>query len=44
MEEGKEKERKKKRGKKKILVGKEGFPGAGVTLVAVQQVTTLGCN
>jgi hypothetical protein len=36
--EGEEKER------KKITMGKEGFPRAGPTLLAVQQVTAVRCN
>jgi hypothetical protein len=43
--EGEEKERKeKKEERKKIAVGKEGFPRSGPTLLAVQSVTALRCN
>jgi hypothetical protein len=35
---GEEKER------KRIAMGKEGFPGAGPTLLAVQRVTDVRCN
>jgi hypothetical protein len=38
------KENRRKGGKKKITMGKEGFPGAGLTLLAVQQVATVRCN
>jgi hypothetical protein len=44
---GEEKEREKKRGKKKkkkITTGKEGFLGAGPTLLAVQRVAAIRCN
>jgi hypothetical protein len=43
---GEEKERKtiEERKKKKIAVGKEGFLGAGPTLLAVQQVTAARYN
>jgi hypothetical protein len=30
--------------KKKITMGKEGLPGAGPTLMAVQQVAAVRCN
>jgi hypothetical protein len=42
MEKGEEKERKKKR--RKIAVGMEGFPGAGTALLAVHQVAAVRCN
>jgi hypothetical protein len=42
IEEGEEKERKNK--KKKIIVGEEGFPGAGPALVSVQWVAAVRCN
>jgi hypothetical protein len=44
MEEGEKKERKKKRGKKKIAIGKEGISGAGPALLAVQRVAAVRCN
>jgi hypothetical protein len=40
MEEGEEKERK----KKKVTMGKEGFPGAGPILLAVQWITAVRCK
>jgi hypothetical protein len=33
-----------KKGEKEIIVGEEGFPGAGPTLLAVPQVTAVRCN
>jgi hypothetical protein len=42
LEEGEEKERKKKR--KTTAMEKEGFPGPGPTLLAVQQVAAIRCN
>jgi hypothetical protein len=42
MEEGEKKERKEER--KKIPMGKEGFPGAGPSLLAVQWVAAVRCN
>jgi hypothetical protein len=44
MEEGEEKERKKKRGKKKSLHAEGGLPQGWTTLLAVQRVTAVRCN
>jgi hypothetical protein len=41
MEDGEEKERKKK---KKISIGRKGFPGPGPALLAVKWVATIRCN
>jgi hypothetical protein len=43
MEEGEEKGNREEE-RKEITVGKEGFPGAAPTLLAVQQVTAVRCN
>jgi hypothetical protein len=42
LDGGRRREAKKK--KKKIAVEKKGFPGAGLTLLAVQQVAAVRCN
>jgi hypothetical protein len=34
----------KRRKKKTIAIGKEGFPRAGPTLLAVQQIAAVRCN
>jgi hypothetical protein len=44
MEEEKRRKEKKKRKEKKISGGKEGFPGAGPTLLAGQRVAAVRCN
>jgi hypothetical protein len=45
MEGGEKKERKKEKKKEnKITMGKEGFTGAGPTLLAVQRVAAVMCN
>jgi hypothetical protein len=41
MEEGDQKERKRK---DKFAVGKEGFPGTGPALLAVQWIVAVRCN
>jgi hypothetical protein len=37
-------EEEKRRKEKKIIMGKEGFPRAGPTLLAVQRVAAVRCN
>jgi hypothetical protein len=44
MEEGEEKERKKKRGQKNITVGRRVSPELGPALLAVKQVTDVRYN
>jgi hypothetical protein len=43
MEGGEEKERKEVKGKE-VIMGKEGFPGAGPTLLTVQWVAAIKYN
>jgi hypothetical protein len=44
LTEEKEENQRKKKEEKEITLGKEGFPRAGPTLLAVQCVTAVRCN
>jgi hypothetical protein len=44
MEEEKRRKEKRKEERKNITMGKEGFSGAGPTLLAVQWVVAVRCN
>jgi hypothetical protein len=44
MEEGEDKEGKKKQRRKEIAMGREGFPMAEPALLAMQQLAAVRCN